>query len=323
MPPRPRPFPRSTAASSVGAAGIMVELFLAALAAVRLAARVRRHGARHRLRHHADRRHVHRAVQRQPAAALRRLLHAVGSARHTQSRVRAATRTSATSRSAACWACNRRPRRSPAAEKRRCCSAMRVLAFAYRWFVAGLIVLWAGHYLLLARRAGGCAWRGRQHGDQAADRPVALSQQRAAARAHAYAQHDGRRRRRAAIAGPPVRRPVSVRHARARRGLAARAGTYPRRDRRLRDRSARQGWTGREARRPDPGADGSGPAGRAAAVSRPRSRGSTSSTRARSRAMPRAPNRSPRMRRPSAPSWRRSRSASQPAGGAARPRARW
>ena len=54
---------------------------------VRVAARGGRHSARHRLHHHADRRHVHRSVQRQPVAAFRRLLRAVGPARHTQSRL--------------------------------------------------------------------------------------------------------------------------------------------------------------------------------------------------------------------------------------------
>ena len=59
----------------VGAAGMLVELFLAAIALfVWLAAEpglVQRAG----LQHHPDRRRHHRAVQRQPAAALRRLLH--------------------------------------------------------------------------------------------------------------------------------------------------------------------------------------------------------------------------------------------------------
>ena len=64
----------------VGAAGMVVELFLAAGRAVRVATRRAGPGPDARLQRHPDRRRVHRPLQRQPAAPLRRLLHARRSA---------------------------------------------------------------------------------------------------------------------------------------------------------------------------------------------------------------------------------------------------
>ena len=143
-----------------------------------------------------------------------------------------------------------------------------VLSFAYRWFVAGLIILWAGHFSFWAGIlvGAGVAWTMVIKPLIGLWRFLTSAPQLSRTRTRSMTIAGGVA---AAVADPAVRRAVSVLHARARRGLAARAGTHPRRDRRLRDRSAGQGWPGGEAGRSDPGAVRPGP-GRGAAAGRGR-----------------------------------------------------
>ena len=70
---------------AVGGAGMMVELFIASIALVPVARGRAGDVPRAALQHHAHRRRLHGAVQRQPAAAVRRLLHADGLAGDPQS----------------------------------------------------------------------------------------------------------------------------------------------------------------------------------------------------------------------------------------------
>ncbi len=84
-----------------------------------------RYGARHRVRHDADRRDVHRAVQRQSAAALRWLLRAFRPARRPQPRLPRQRLRRIRRAAPLAWASRPRPRRSPEWARAQCCSAMR------------------------------------------------------------------------------------------------------------------------------------------------------------------------------------------------------
>jgi putative peptide zinc metalloprotease protein len=162
-----------------------------------------------------------------------------------------------------------------------------VLSFAYRWFVAGLIILWAGHFSLWAGIlvGAGVAWT------------MVIKPLIGLWRFLTSAPQLSRTRTRSMTIVCGVAAAVVILlcvvpfpfSTRAKAWSGCRAGAHPRRDRRLRDRSAGQGWPGREAGRSDPGADRPGPllaAARSMRDCRARRR-----VHARGRATPRAPNR--------------------------------
>ena len=139
-------FPEKRRRMLVGAAGIMVELLLAAGALL-----IWTHVSDGVVRDIAFIVMVIGGmstvlVQRQPAAAIRWLLHSVGRNRHTQSRAAQHGVRRGTLRSVTCCGCNRQILRSRRVESRNFCSRMQRWPFAYRWFVSVLIVFWAGHY---------------------------------------------------------------------------------------------------------------------------------------------------------------------------------
>ncbi len=271
-------FARRTQRAAVGAAGLIVELSLAGARLRCLDADAARAGARHRLRGAVHRHRLDAAVQRQPAAALRRLPRDVRPVRRAESRHAQRRLVEPPAGPAAA----RQQRRTAAARAERAQMAVGLCAA-----VAGLPHRAVGRAGAVARRRMAAARPGRARlcrADGAAAAAAALvapglCRRPAGRRTGAPAAAPGAARRRAG--GRPVRRPAAVLDRRAGGGLAARAGAGAARSRRLRRRAAARRRCPGQAGRPAGAARKPGTAVRRASSSRAGSKACRSSSSCR------------------------------------------